>query len=625
MNTLKRSPVSELLGLEPKLQKFSERQVEVAQTWAMHFKLAPAILTPFITHYLNSTSHTRCWCVPLGDIDQYPQPVLARMGDRLQYFDGQTIRAYKIYPRDRVQKKKPSAPVARKLLLKFEQRWSKDPLLTSFCKSAREVAKSLTIDDLGKFCHPDSSSMLSNNRYFNPRTRFYLTQIGSTLKQFCQCLDQGLLFAIRSVQCPSPTLYNWLAQGDRQRRLQALKAQPVLVPLLVIGHEWPWPWDAQQQVYRNSPWDELQRWKPIYIEDEYMSPTNDCLIGHIVDSGLPLIDTLAWLLQAPRMSIRYVGQQRVFDTSSALSHIAREGPDRGWNALLVGASLGNRRPSTKMHWKSFFATLEKIPQQLRQQATDLNTLFSGCPTNWSDPGWPKIAAKLQDLREVFNNLDHDTDPLVHQALQRVKHFISAASYHQIANLVDAFHQALIDIRITLDESDPQAKTDSLTCWPALLSNDTPIACPNGLHIIELKCPADLDAEHRALGHCIQSYDYSAYRGDCRLVSVRLDGQSLASAELQLPDTGNGEISTKLTPRYLETIQLRGRGNQIPRSGSRVERAYQWFWSQVQTGEIQVNLEWPDMTHAMPRYTRRNRKSLHAMACAEWINLRLSRK
>ncbi len=624
MNTLKRRPVSELLRLEPKLQKFSERQIEVAQTWAMHFKLASSMLIPFIERYLNSTSNTRCWYVPLGDTDQHTQPVLARIGDRLQYFDGQKIRACKIYPRDRVRKKKPSIAVARKLLLTFEQGGSEAPLLTSFCKSAREVAKSLATDDLGKLCHRGFSSMLSHNRYFNPRTRFYLTQIGSILKQFCQCLDQELLFAIRSVQCPSPALYNWLAQGDRQRRLQALKAQPVLIPLLVIGHEWPWPWDAHQQVYRNSPWNELQRWKPIDIEGEYMYPTNDCLIGHIADNGLPLIDTLAWLLQAPRMSIRYLGQQRVFDTGCALSHIGREGPDKGWSALLVGASLGNRRPSTKMHWKTFFATLEKIPQQLREQATDLNTLFSGCPTNWSDPGWPKIAAKLQDLKEVFNNLDHATDPLVHLALKRVNHYISAAAYHQIASLVDAFHQALIDIRITLDESDPLAKHDSLTCWPPLLSNDTSIVCPNGLHIIELKCPADLDVEHRALGHCIQSYDYSAYRGDCRLVSVRLDGQPLASAELQLIDHTQGEIPIKLNPRHLETIQLRGRGNQIPRSGSRVERAYQWFWSQVQTGEIPINLEWPDMTHAMPRYTRRNRKSLHAMACAEWINLRLGR-
>ncbi|WP_300726984.1 hypothetical protein [Pseudomonas sp.] len=373
----------------------------------------------------------------------------------------------------------------------------------------------------------------------------------------------------------------------------------------------------------NSPWDTLQRWKPVNINDDYICPINDCLIGHITDTGLSLIDTLAWLLQVPPMSVRYLGQQRVFDTGSALNRISREGPDSGWNALLVGASLGNRRPRTKAHWKTFFATLSKIPQHLREQTADLNTLFSGCPTDWSDPGWPKIAANLQDLNEVFNNLAPDNDPTVHEALQRIKQFISNASYHQIANLVEGFHQALIDIRITLDESDPHAQTDSLTCWSPLLSTDTPIVCPNGLHIIELKCPADLDAEHRALGHCIQSYDYSAYRGNCRLISVRLDGQSLASAELQL--TADEEMPAKWNTRHLETTQLRGRGNQLPRSGSRVERAYQWFWSQVQTGAIPVNLEWPDMTHAMPRYARRNRKSLHARACAEWINERLGRR
>ncbi|QLG94688.1 hypothetical protein HZF02_23260 [Pseudomonas yamanorum] len=627
MNTLKRLPVSELLRLEPKLQRFSERQIEVAQTWAMHFQLAPSVLIPFIKRYLNNTAHTRCWCVPLEGTDQHPRLVLARIGNHLQYFDGKQLKVCRITPTDRVHKKKPSTSVAHQLLLRFEARWYTGGLLTSFCKSAGEVATALSVEDLGGFGRRGFDSMVSNNRYFNPRTRFYLTQIGSTLKQFCQCLDQELLFAIRSVQCPSPTLYNWLAQGDRQRRLQALKAQPVLIPLLVLVTQWPWPWDDQQQIYMNSPWDELQECRPSCSGDGSLIETQECLIGRIADAGLPLTDTLAWLLQAPRTSVRYLGQQRVFDTGSALTLISRDGPEGPWHRLLLGASLGNRRPSTKAHWKAFFATLDKIPLELRGQPVDWNRLFSGCPTDWSDPAWPHIADNLQDLNELFNNIDYCAGPIANnEAPQRVKKFIATATYPQIASLIDGFHRAMVDIRNALDATDPHTQADLLTPWASLLLFPSEgIVSPNGLQIVELTCPADLDAEHRALGHCIDTYDYSAYGGYCRLISIREHGQSLASAEIQLSAHPHDEDPpTHWHRRHLATAQLRGQNNKTPKSGSRVDRAYKWFWAKVQSGDIPVNLEWPDITGSISRYTSRNRKSLHAQACVEWVNQRLSK-
>lgn len=520
MSVQKRQLVAVLRILAPKLEKFSDRQIEVAQTWALQFNVPPSQLTSFIETYLSSTVHTRCWCVTLPSTSDQIQPVLARIGDHLQYFDGHQVKACKIFSKDRVHKRKPTAMVAQQLLLRFEKRWYADVLLTSFCKSAGERAKALSIEDLGSFNRRGFDWTASNNRYFNPRTRFYLKQIGSTLKHFCQCLDQELLFAIRSAQCPSPKLYNWLAQGDRKRRLQALKAQPV---------------------------------------------------------------------------------------------------------LLLGASLGNRRPVKKAHWITLFALLDKIPYQLLDQTQDWNRLLSGCPTDWSDPSWPQIADDLRDLNELFNNVDESDGPTAGEALQKLKSFIVTASYHQIASLVNGFHLALIDIREALDAVDPQTKTDSLTPWkPLLYSTGTTIVSPNGLQIIELKCPADLDAEHRALGHSIDGYDYSAYRGICRLISVRENGKSLASAEIQMDESAWGETLAKLTPKHLMTIQLRGLRNRAPKSGSRVDRAYQWFWAKIKSGEIAINLEWPDQTLSMSRYTNRNRKKLHAQACAEWINLRLGK-
>ncbi len=510
MSEQKRQSVLGLRLLAPKLEKFSDRQIEVAQTWALHFSVPPTRLTSFIETYLSSTVHTRCWCVTLPSPNDQIRPMLARIGDHLQYFDGHLMKACKITGKDRVHKKKPTALVAQQLLLRFEKRWYADVLLTSFCRSAGERAQDLSIEDLGSFNRNRYDATVSNNRYFNPRNRFYLKQIGSTLKQFCQCLDQELLFAIRSAQCPSPKLYNWLAQGDRIRRLQALKAQPVLIPLLVLVDQWPWPWDKQEQVYMTCPWDELQECRPNWSDDGSLIIAQECLIGRIADAGLPLTDTLAWLLQTPRTAVRYLGQQRVYDTGSALTRINREGPEAPWHRLLLGASLGNRRPLKKAHWITFFALLDKIPYQLREQTQDWNRLLSGCPTDWSDPSWSQIADDLRDLNELFNNIDQSYGPDAGEALQKLKSFIGTATYHQIASLVDSFHLAMIDIREALDAADPQTKTDSLTPWRTLLnSNDTPLVSPNGLLIVELKCPADLYAEHQALGHCIDGYDYSA--------------------------------------------------------------------------------------------------------------------
>lgn len=95
MSVQKRQSVVGLRILAPKLEKFSDRQIEVAQTWALQFNVPPSQLTSFIDTYLSSTVHTRCWCVALPSTDDQTRPVLARIGDHLQYFDGHQVRPAK--------------------------------------------------------------------------------------------------------------------------------------------------------------------------------------------------------------------------------------------------------------------------------------------------------------------------------------------------------------------------------------------------------------------------------------------------------------------------------------------------------------------------------------------------
>ena len=165
--------------------------------------------------------------------------------------------------------------------------------------------------------------------------------------------------------------------------------------------------------------------------------------------------------------------------------------------------------------------------------------------------------------------------------------------------------------------------DERTTWPSLLINETKIDCPNGLQIVELKCPLDLWEEHCALGHCIDGYDYRAYLGACRLFSVRLNGQSLASAEVILERRTTAAPVGKWTPRNLTTVQLRGRGNIPPAITSQANKAYEWFLGRVRTGEIPSRLDWPDMTSSLARFANMGRQKRHSQAVAQWVIQRLT--
>jgi len=614
--TAENHPASILSSPDPTLRKYSTRQLAVANTWAEHFRYADQDRAAFVRHYLRSTSKTRCWCVVLGEPSASVRPVLARFGEQIQFFDGRTLSARLIVSKYRVPLLAPSPSAALKLVerLGLKGGGSCEPLLTSFSKRAHEIAQALSTDDL-----PNTAGIRPfgrHLRYFATRNRFYLTQIGAVLKRFCQHLDPELLHAIRSVRCPAASVYNWLARGDRQRRLQALRAQPVLVPLLVLSVFAPWP-------HEQAPWPKLY----VSPQDTTHGAHGPSLLGLVADEGLPLNDVLAWLFQAPRSDIRYLGQQRPYHIGGALSHLIREGRDAGWQGLLAGASLGNRRPTQRAQWQAFFAIWEKLPWEMRGSPgiqLDLTRLFTGCPVDWRDPAWPQVSARIADLREIFNNLDRGHGHEVNLAKSLLNTFLAKSTYHQIGNLVDDFHTALNEIRTLLKEKfSEQQDTDEYTPWSSFLLSDQPIDCPNGLQIVELKCPDELSAESFALGHCIETYDFRAYSGRCRLLSVRSNGKSLASAEVVLVSRIAGEVPAQWRLQHLLTQQLRGPRNAVPGKSSPEKQAYDWFWSRVRTGRIPVTLEWPDMTRYMTRFaTNDERRPQLAQAVAQWVIRRL---
>ncbi|TEE10889.1 hypothetical protein IPC1509_33640 [Pseudomonas aeruginosa] len=575
------------------LARYSERQLAVANTWATHFSLAGTARTKFIRHYLRSTSTTRCWCITVA-ADNGVRYTIMRAGPLLQVFDGQLIGAWECRPAHRIPASTPSPAGALKLLQRLQKFDDAVAVLSSYTRRAHDLATQMARDDL--------------------------------------VLDQDLLFAIRSVRCLSPQLYNWLAQGNQARRLQMLKAQPVLTPLLVDCEEGVWP-----HTTTNDNGESICHFLPcpfsLLVSERPQAAAVPCdlyldmgrILGQVADEGISVINFFAWLFQAPRASIRFLSHVSPGRAGGALFHRKREGRYSGWHTLLMAASLGNRRPITRAQWTAFYAAYNAIPWQIHNAKPDYNRLFNGCPLDWQDPAWLAITARLRDIKEFYTALDQGNSQVVRQARSALKAYLGHCTYRQAGNLVDDYHQVQRELRATVQSSLPDlVDTDEYTTWEGMLPVSL-IDCPNGLQIVELRCPADLYAEHIALAHCIDSYDQAAYRGDCRLLSVREAGRPLASAELELRREHGEPLGRPWNPQHLSTVQLRKLDNDPVPADSPAGQAYRWFMERIRSGAIATNLNWPDMTVHMTRFADGRWKAGLAEATAKWLLTRLENR
>ncbi|WP_282282463.1 hypothetical protein [Pseudomonas sp. PS02302] len=602
--------------------KFSEQQLAVAHTWASHFKIDGPKRDTFIDHYLRSTRFPRCWSVSVQVPGRASLITILRLGHLVQLYDGVCIRTKKVKAIDRMPKRKPAEQSALRLaryLLLPHITWPLQPLMTSFCDSARSVARQLACDDLGAFGKAWDIDGHRHNRYFSPRTAYYLTQIGAALKAFLAEVDQPRLFAIRSANCPSAELYNWLSRGNSERRHQALRSQPILVPLLVLCEDDDWP--IGRRNFDQGP-AQLQASLRCYHPND--TTLAEALLGTAVDAGLPLVPLLAWVFRAPAASIRFLGSVRPNCAGTALGLIKREGRGLGWLGLLVGAQLGNRRPQNRRDWRAIHELHRCVPYSAAG-AIDWSRLLAGTPTAWDDPRWPGIRATLTDVRELLSAVC-DESPSAQRAAKGLEDFLRRSSYAQIARLVHDFHEAMTKAREFADSQGPLRQTDAHTSWPPLLSKSRTVDCPNGLQILELVCPADLMSEHLALGHCIDNYDYRAYSGACRLFSVRESGRALASAELAMPlerltKSAQKQRMTR-SPSELQVVQLRGRLNRAIAGDEPAGVAFDWFMTSLRRGRLSVALEWPDVSHTMSRFAKDAWRMHYQRFLWEWLTHRL---
>lgn len=607
--------------LDPILRSFSAKQLAVASTWAAHFCVPLQEQRQFIRDYLKAVSTPPVWCVTLEHNGRHV--AIARFGRVLQWFDGAIIRTTTCESRYRIPKAKPGPRAVRGLANRLETLSfsTNSGLLTSFSQFSRDWAVEIARGDLGKWSKLVAG--LENHsphlRYLRPRSRYYLRMIGAALREFCRALDADILFAIRSVQCISPQLYNWLATGSKTRRLQALHAQPILLPMLILSdHRDTFPWPRNPPGFVQPIWPSLKAYMP-NPESQPWTGDGNGLLGEVADNGLPLSDVLAWLLQAPKALIRYLGSCRPGRSGGALFHIRGAGHE-AWGRMLQGASMGNRRPATRADWRAFYSLMEKIPYRVTsinywnspEACTfDWNMLLKGAPTNWNDPMWPVIEGTLTDYQEFYRHLGSGD----RHASDLVTRYFTRKPYQQIANKIHQFHAYVESVQKALQQELETEEDELLLAWPALLPMGT-VVCPNGITVVELQCPADLDNEHAVMKHCINTYDYSAYQGRCRLVSLRHNDRVLASAEICLAKTMTP--SDRQASQQFYCVQLRGPRN-LPISNSSPEgQAFRWFMQGLESGRIPSSQEWPDQTRKLRRYVKAQWAARLSEAVRSWI-------
>ena len=328
--------------------------LRVANTWADHFKLTkPRQRKEFIDNYVTRCREHRFWTASAA-IGKNTYTV-CRLADNVLFYDGKIVQARLIkhgagknhkhsrYLSTVNSRKIPAltpdsaqaAPLISSLKRAFVYTLPTAGIfdsMTTFSKAFRTIVDGELIRDVkikNKFGLNDKSA---DARFIHPRRRFY-NGIGSgAIKAFIAMLNPDIVKTVRSVGCPSYTLYNWIAKGNTERRIQAVRSFPLLLPYVLLSHE--------QGNLRDDYMDDLGAW--------HNSPNK---LGQLVDDGERIQGVLSTWFDYSEKTINAVNSFRLHHTGSALSQIGAQGWDDKLRSVFRAVGLGNRQPQTKAEWQ----------------------------------------------------------------------------------------------------------------------------------------------------------------------------------------------------------------------------------------------------------------------------------
>lgn len=475
----------------------SEKLIALAGTWADLFcKSKPGLKQMFIDHYVNRAVVRRFWS-DSGEINGR-KIAACRLGDNLMlvFYQGQIhklpIKGSKTFglniPNGGIGPTKHMARFLSGLQRKLESGVKYDSYsldaLTSFSRQASKEISDTLYGDIPKFIGVRPQA--KKNRYagfYSVTYKKYTGRYGNALKHFLSHVDQDVLFAIRSLRCPSISLYNWLSSGDSQRRMQAARAFPVLVPLeVVLG----------------------KVGASLHLTD----------LTNLVDQGDSITPLLAGIYKTTPSVMKKLGKLSPYTVGSALTHLKYRF-DRDEFLLTIKAfKLGSKRPQTSKGWNTCIRVMSSTDIDL----TESN--LAGMPA-WESPDWGRLQAEIRNLYDigVIRLL------LAKRSIKRALSF--SVEWHEKRTLVQ---RALLE-----------TGKYSACSWPGMLKEGV-VHPETGLSFVEIVDDLSLAYEGEVMGHCVGGYSGYCFDGVSRIISIRDGDKSLATLEYRLEISKTGRRS-----------------------------------------------------------------------------------
>jgi hypothetical protein len=154
------------------------------------------------------------------------------------------------------------------------------------------------------------------------------------------------------------------------------------------------------------------------------------------------------------------------------------------------------------------------------------------------------------------------------AVSAVRALCSKQTAASLASSVASWHERQTGIRAALAAAHPLPDTLTAAGWPQLHKGS--FISGSGLSAVSLASQEDLDREHEAMGHCVNTYAPACLAGTSHIVSFRdANGRSVSTAEIRGEEALRLAGSKKRLPQARlgalppGVVQHRGPGNGKP--------------------------------------------------------------